>query len=418
MQIVAYGAQDIYLTGNPQITFFKVVYRRTTNFAVESIEQTFNGTPGFGKKVSCTISRNGDLITDVFLEVKLRKKYGPTTTYWPAEALIKEVELEIGGQRIDKHNATWLRLYDELFRKDDDAHGYERLVNFSPEEQAAVAPVERRFFVPLVFFFNRNPGLAIPLIALQYHEVKILFTFEDKTVMSDAGVDTSSDGALLDVKLYCDYIYLDTDERRRFAQVSHEYLITQIQHTGDEPAYLATATTQNLRLNLNHPCKYLAWVYANPNKHGHFAGNATVRHTAFSDFLAPLKRAKLQLNGHDRASERPGAYFNYTQPWQTMRARPRAGVYLYSFALKPDEHQPSSTCNMSRIDNATLVLQYKTQTWATGIQPANVANVIDATYTEDLVTKDTAECTALRLYAENYNVLRIMSGMGGLAYSN
>lgn len=127
---------------------------------------TVNGTPGFGKKVSCTISRNGDLITNVFLEIKMKKKSGATKTWWPAEALIKEVELEIGGQRIDRHNSTWFRIYDELFRKDDDKAAYRRLVDFTAEEQAATGQPYKRFYVPLVFFFNQNPGLAIPLIAL------------------------------------------------------------------------------------------------------------------------------------------------------------------------------------------------------------------------------------------------------------
>jgi hypothetical protein len=143
-----------------------VVYRRHTNFAVESIEQTFNGTPGFGKKVSCTISRNGDLVSDVFVEVTLTKKASKTSTWWPAEALIKEVELEIGGQRIDKHNATFYRIYNELFRKNDDKIGYERLVDFTDEEKSCPGALTRRFYVPLIFFFNRNPGLALPLIAL------------------------------------------------------------------------------------------------------------------------------------------------------------------------------------------------------------------------------------------------------------
>lgn len=145
-----------------------MVYRRHTNFAVESIEQTFNGTAGFSKKVSCTISRNGDLITDCFLEVKLKKAAATSKTWWPAEALIKEVELEIGGQRIDKHNATWFRLYDELFRKDDDKSAYSRMVNFTAEEQATDAQIVKRFYVPLIFFFCKNPGLAIPLIALTH----------------------------------------------------------------------------------------------------------------------------------------------------------------------------------------------------------------------------------------------------------
>lgn len=217
--------------------------------------------------------------------------------------------------------------------------------------------------------------------------------------MDDAGIDTTSTP---DIKMYVDYIYLDTDERRRFAQTSHEYLITQVQHTGDETALLGSST-QNLRLNLNHPCRYLTWVFANPTKHGHFAGNADTRHTT-SEYLAPLKRAKLQLNGHDRASERTGSYFNYTQPWQTLRAQPRAGVYLYSFSLKPDEHQPSGTCNMSRIDNATLVLQYKKQ--GNVAATSNVANLVSVTADEETVVGETKDLTALRLFAENFNVLR------------
>ena len=160
MQLVAYGAQDIYLTGSPQITFFKTIYRRHTNFAIESIEQTFNGTVGWGKKVSTTISRNGDLITDVFLEITLKKS---GDTFYPAEALVSDIELEIGGQRIDKHYADWFRVFDSLFRKDAEAKQYRRLTDFVDGE--AVGTV-KRFYLPLIFFFSRSPGLALPLIAL------------------------------------------------------------------------------------------------------------------------------------------------------------------------------------------------------------------------------------------------------------
>ncbi len=166
MQLVAYGAQDIYLTGSPQITFFKTIYRRHTNFAVESIEQTFNGTVGWGKKVSTTISRNGDLISDVILEITLKKS---GATFYPAEALIQDVELEIGGQRIDKHYADWFRVYDSLFRKDDEQTQYRRMTDFVDGE--AVGTV-KRFYLPLVFFFNRSPGMALPLIASNSAERK------------------------------------------------------------------------------------------------------------------------------------------------------------------------------------------------------------------------------------------------------
>jgi len=189
---------------------------------------------------------------------------------------------------------------------------------------------------------------------VQYHEVKLNFTFSTTQFMADAGVNHASDSDMF-VSLWVDYVYLDTDERRRFAQVSHEYLITQVQFTGDETSgFTNNQSTQNLRLNLNHPCKYLAWVFANPNAHGHFAGNTETR-DGTTDTLAPLDSAKLQLNGHDRFAVRPGMYFNYTQPYQTMQAKPRAGVYMYSFALSPDQHQPSGSCNFSRFSKRVTV---------------------------------------------------------------
>ena len=410
MQLVAYGSQDIYLTGNPQITFFKVVYRRHTNFAIESIEQTFNGTVGFGKRLSVTISRNGDLITDCFLEVTLKRKAG-VAPHYPAEAFVKSVELEIGGQRIDKHYSDWFRVYDELFRKDADKSGYRRLTDFANYEATAANDwpegTVKRFYLPMIFYFNRNPGLALPLIALQYHEVKMHFDIETASVLQTTGVDTTYEPT---ASLWVDYVYLDTDERRRFAQTSHEYLIEQLQHTGDETVNPSdkSKATHNVRLNFNHPCKYIAWVFANASTHGHYAGYAA---NVTSEALAPLYEAKLQLNGHDRFNTRKGSYFNLVQPWQTLRCKPKAGVYLYSFALKPDEHQPSGTCNFSRIDNATLQLTMKTANVDLVSNVDDIANI----KTEEYTSKSALNLKALRIYSVNFNVLRVLSGMGGLA---
>lgn len=408
MQLVAYGAQDIFITGNPQITFFKVVYRRHTNFAIEAIEQTLNGSTALGGKATATISRNGDLITNVWIEVVMSKTAATDSTHFPAEALLKTIELEIGGQRIDKHYDTWLRVYSELFRTGDEKNSYERLIDF--QDGATEATSTRRFFVPLIFFFNRNPGLALPLIALQYHEVKI--TLELASV-----VDGIS--ALNELKMFVDYVYLDTDERRRFAQVSHEYLIEQLQFVGDEntPVDASTAKTYNLRLNFNHPVKYLAWVVKGA-KHGQFTGSNNASGTSdvantrtFSDELAPIDTVKLQLNGHDRFSERKGRYFSEVQTSQHIGTMNSSGIYLYSFALKPAEHQPSGTCNFSRIDNATLQLKMKIAS-ATG-------NVVSNVLSESVTTKNAGEkLTTTKVFAVNYNILRIMSGMGGLAYSN
>ena len=355
MQLVAYGAQDIYLSGNPQITFFKVVYRRHTNFSMESIAQTFNGSTSFGKKVTCTISRNGDLINRMYVQATIGHT-GGTLADWVGHKLIKSVEIEIGGQRIDKHYGEWLHIWNELSQTAGHYKGYQKMVE------------GEKVYVPLQFWFCRNPGLALPLIALQYHEVKINIEFG-----SIADCFTDNPAATLDATLYVDYVYLDTDERRRFAQVSHEYLIEQLQFTGDE-----TLTTST-KLNFNHPVKELVWVTK--------AGSADL-----CQFATGYGTAQLQLNSHERFSARDASYFELVQPYQHHERVPEnMFISVYSFALKPEEHQPSGTCNMSRIDNATLKLQ--------DLKPALTGGTI-------------------KVFAVNYNVLRIMSGMGGLAYSN
>ena len=393
MQLVAYGAQDIYLTGNPQITFFKVVYRRHTNFSMESIQQTFNGAADFGKRVTCTVSRNGDLIHRVYLQVELPALSGLADTGglgwcdWVGHALVKNVEVEIGGQRIDKQYGEWLHVWNELTQCSGKKAGYGTMVGESIKSDVSATTVPATtLYIPLEFWFSRNAGLALPLIALQYHEVKFNLEFNELANC----VDGVTGASLSDATLYVDYIYLDTDERRRFAQVSHEYLIEQLQFTGDETL---VDGSNKFKLNFNHPCKELVWVCrSDAAEAGNWWFNFTTEGTASTldaEFAGvnPVTTAKLQLNGHDRFSERGGKYFNYVQPYQHHENVPAEGINVYSFALKPEEHQPSGSCNFSRIDNATLQL------------------------TSSMAGK-------AKIFATNYNVLRVMSGMGGLAYSN
>ena len=533
MQLVAYGAQDVYLTGNPQITFWKVTYRRHTNFAMESIEQTFNGQADFGRRVQCTISRNGDLAYRTYLQVTLPEIGqdnccgGENNVYarwldYPGEQLVSMVEVEIGGQRIDRQYGDWMHIWNQLTLTSEQERGYNKMVGqttqltylvdpeyadvdsacASSDVPAAVcaprnALPETTLYVPLQFWFCRNPGLALPLIALQYHEVRInlelrpsdecLFAVTDLTKNTGSQKDSVSySKSLVAASLYVDYIFLDTDERRRMAQNPHEYLIEQLQFTGDESV---GSSSNKIKLNFNHPCKELVWVVQpdanvdycqsfvggkNLNKalgaqpfnytdaldalvnsiaafsseNGVQGASSAVANSAFiadsgmfqdpaagkvttasSDWgsvsvpfpestqdsgvsdagafvLAetalnmhcwgqnPVVTAKLQLNGQDRFSEREGTYFDLVQPFQHHTRSPDTGINVYSFALRPEEHQPSGTCNMSRIDNATLQLVLST-------------NAIGG--------DDTAK---VRVYATNYNVLRVMSGMGGLAYSN
>jgi hypothetical protein len=394
---------------------------------MEAIIQTFNGSVGTGAStITATISRNGDLVSNLWLDVNMNSAAyadnGPTWSNWTnntGHAFVKECEIEIGGQRIDRHYSQWLDVWNELTDHDESEwNGLNKHAakNAYLKSNTGDTPLDNlRLYVPLKFWFCRNPGLALPLIALQYHEVKLKLT--TRPVISLVNTDTRLDGETAvapTVDLYADYIYLDTDERRRFAQVSHEYLIEQVQR---ETGAMSTSQT----LNFNHPVKELIWVVQDDTAATEGLDNASTTADATanvagtvedsSDYFCYLSNTstagqevingvtsqetfatmKLQLNGHDRFAKRNATYFRTCQPIQAGHKVPSKHIYCYSFALKPEEHQPSGTCNFSRIDNAQMLFTRDSSDWA-----------------DDTLT----------VYAVNYNVLRIMSGMGGLAYSN
>ena len=472
LQLVAYGAQDIYLSSNPQITFFKLVYRRHTNFSLECIEQTFNGQAEFGKKVTATLSRNGDLVHKIWLHVNLPEVVVPVGTKfrwlnWLGHVLIQWVELDIGGQLIDKQYGEWMHIWTELSMKAGHMAGYANMVGNIPALTNLVVgtagkqtyPYASRktslnnqtvvpacsLYIPLQFYFCKNPGLALPLISLQYHEVKITLQFRplDECIFWEG---TKPAISMDNAELLVDYVFLDTDERRRYATVSHEYLITQVQFTGDEST---SSKSNKIKLSFNHPTKELIWVavkddYATnwkPEKIGtgrqwfnfttkpdstwltgtpsdplgggmvggtgsSWSQDATMKSivsgsnftVAYDEGTNPTLKAKLQLNGHDRFSERDGRYFNLCVPFCCHENVPATGINVYNFALRPEEQQPSGSLNFSRIDTAQLHLELDEQ----AIKDHN----------GDVTS------TRIKIYALSYNVLRIMSGMGGLAYSN
>lgn len=554
IQIVSWGAQDTYLTGKPEITFFKVMYRRHTNFAVEAIENTFNSSANFGKQSYCTVNRNGDLMTKVYLKVTLPEfdvsaiGGGEARMAWCKRIgyhMIKEVKLEIGGQEIDKHYGDYLNLWYELSHETNQERGHGKLVgddekiNTLTDRQGQV-----QLFVPFKFFHCNNDGLALPLIALQYHEVRFKIEFrpiEELVVRNDAITNVRSLGLeFVDAVLLINYVYLDSDERKKFAQASHEYLIEELQHTGEESV---NSTSHQFRLTFNHPTKEIIWAvhmgryvsgrsflaydplnaegmrdlatrrfilqcaHSTATNNGVFVrnvddsrivgsvsvgANATlaavfsalgaqiigpiegttvvtqvggfatgapvatdyrVENVTVNDItfeqplpweyvskptdllfagvtLSPLSTAAkgrdiivydwnnngiyldgsgnpvetgiIQLNGHERFSRQTGNYFNYVVPYECHTHTPADGINVYSFALYPEHHQPSSTCNLSRIDNTILHLTFN--------NPDKPVTFRDD-FLQDANTK-------IRIYGRNYNVLRVMSGMGGLAYSN
>ena len=538
LQLVAYGAQDAYITGNPHITFWKVLYKRHTNFAMEAFRVNFTGSPQYGQRVVAVINRNADLMYKTYLEVTLPDTTAATgglTTdvLWTGDAqrrlgyaLLKKLEVEIGGQIIDTHYGEWLYLWENLTSSYDNSCKLDAMVGGSlGGTSTTLTSCGGRpgvLYIPLQFWFCRNPGLALPLIALQYHEVRMNITLSSATDLVSKGAYSSVSAAaaalpqLKDMALYIDYIYLDVDERRRFAQQSHEYLIDQLQYGLQQTLTTASA---RIDLTLNHPVKELVWVFQDAQKTD--CGSAA---TIAAGYTQPfvyddiVNRCRLQINGQDRFDERYGDYFWKVQPyqhhsggafWPTKNAQSRnnalsvtgtptsatatftlggtasatqtyaslvgllipgmtviggdgvnAGISgtnvirsitpssatggqiifwdsftstassytatttrladdnaitstgqlttafqtyeaanpinVYSFALQPEEHQPSGTCNFSRIDTTTLVFDsFKTGTYPTKSRPFN-----------------------FRMYAVNYNIFRVMSGMGGLAYSN
>ena len=549
MQLVAYGAQDVYLTGNPQITFFKVVYRRHTNFSMECIEQPLDSAR-FGGRHTVQVLRNGDLAGRMYLKTTLPVL--PKDVAWcrrPGHAILNNIECTVGGSQVDKHWGQWYDLWYELTHTVDQERGYNKMVGDVPELTAVLNGTQAyTVYVPLQFWFNRNTGLALPLIALQYHEVRFNIEFNSLAdCVVTRGTTTPGSVDLSATSILVDYIYLDQEERRRMAQVGHEYLIEQVQHNGEESV---NGKQQKFKLDFNHPCKELIWAvrvgklsdnkdsfltYYNGNEEAtlayaarnvawgmvasgttapagngwvevsagpsaeEIAGNSvgllnvtqgsttftfvvtnnqnttsysgndlwinasalsnisnkitsiTVNVTipegttstpgtiAFTDVTVdshtltladvsvpvskfttdvrfkkeydmrisqpfnygldlagngnPVVSAKLQLNGHDRFDEQDGDYFNYVQPYQHHTRTPADGVNVYSFGLHPEQHQPSGTANLSRIDTTQLHLTF-------------VENISDVRQ------------SLLWIFAFSYNVFRIMSGMGGLAYAN
>ena len=625
MQLVAYGAQDTYLTGNPEITFFKVVYRRHTNFAIETVNLTFNGNADFGKEANVLITRNGDLVTRMFLRVQLnrllmnqltgvsaldREAYLFAYVREVGNFLIDSIRFEIGGTQIDKQWGHWMSTWHDLTKDVNNNNAYRALVGDVDELTALRSPDSTGYltqdyilFVPLMFWCNTNTGLALPLIALQYHEVRLWFQFNvfERLIVHSNNVNlarlNNGVGVFNNGSLLVDYVYIDTEERRRFAQIGHEYLITQLQFTGSQ------AVTQNplrVTLQFNHPSKefiwrivsgaywsknspflcysnrdaslesngwekalryaannvlagevgvgddddanddtivditsenYNAWnqphvvtsntrnaskytvftyvpgagvddqevnpldmarllhgdekgtflfrrnVLTNPdrpeynlgdyitrfnivifytqvdadgngiaasltyqlrpvdsditvrdvsvpvadwvdNRFTTVSGNGlgspmdiwaclqTVSGLLINNQYNPVVEAVIQLNGQDRFQPREGAYFNLIQTYNYHTSTPANGVNVFSFALHPEQHQPSGTANLSRIDSTVLSMGlYREIPYADPSRTPPPLSIVGNT-------------SQAFIYCTNYNVLRIMSGMGGLAYSN
>jgi hypothetical protein len=430
VQLAAYGSQDVYLSSNPQITFFKAVYQRHTNFSMESIVQLVDGNINFGGNITVTVARNGDLLGNIVIECYLPNPNDYVSGSYDyfgyiqgiGNYLIRNVIIEIGGQQMDEQYGQWMDIWSELNLSESQLNGYGTMVgknyNQPPWKPYDVTVQPGSCLqIPLQFWFCRNPGLSLPLIALQFHEIKLKITFQSFQKLVVAVVDgqyvTPSFNGLMpqlnvnnNFKIWNTYYFLDTTERRKFAQNPHEYLIEQVQ--SQEGNVQSLTNDNSIRINFNHPTKELIWVFnrngTNSQENDFSIGTNIIPNGTPAQF-APLYNFKLILNGTDRFKERKGEHFRLVENYNHHTRVPGNYIYTYSFALRPEEHQPSGTCNFSRIDSAQLWFYLRNTTTS----PGNLDSDPLENYTE---------LPQYNLYCPCYNVLRIMGGMSGLAYSS
>ena len=566
MQIVSYGSQDLYLTGTPEITFFKIVYRRHTNFAMETHKLEFDDTVGFGTTSVVTIDKIGDLIYDCYLEIEIpeisfkrkiiqsnkrvdydeainnyellqlfmsinRQAYVEALDIYVAEnnsgtasvdminkvndifnnpanttdlnnfktlllstslnilfiyeevsiqeifgsilssepkdvffdamnvgidksvkiqkvffdeminrriiyedsindnlkfawvdrlghAIIEEIEIKIGGQKIDKHIGEWINIWYELTANRDNQVNYFKMIGNIPKltTMNRKGKPAYKLTIPLQFWFCRHNGLALPLVALEYHDVTIHVKFRNITDVSYIENNTSifvsetSENLFLEevpdelnininAHLLVNYIYLDRPERRTFAQSSHEYLIDQLQYLE-----FRNIKTQHLKCILNnfvHPCKELVWV-AMKEKYTQNIDSYT--QTRFDNYSVSdankgniINFSNIWFHSHTRVIKLNGNYFNYVQPYEAHSTTPSDGINMYSFANTPEEHQPSGSANFGRLSNILLLLDF---------DPILFTNI-----------DNEQEPLIILVFARTTNILRFINGMAGTAFT-
>ena len=416
LQLVAQGKQDVFLTGNPQVTWFKMVYRRYTNFSMESQVIPFDSQPDFNRRITVLLPRKGDLLGSLWLEIKLPALIDSTTGLslsYPnsvGHSLIQEVSIEIGEQEIDKQTGEWMEIWSNFTVTEDKRQAWNNMIGKTSGASQGNAPSSSvnlhgplSLYVPLRFWFCKNPGLYLPLLALQYHPVRINITLRplQQMFLLDSPTVTPCDQSTLAASItsmimYGDYIHLDVEERRRFVTSNHEYLIEQVQYT-PSIAIDPSARTVQIPMEFNHPLRELFWIIqrdASVNSHQWFNyTNLTIGDTTPQGFQNLIDTALLRIEGYDRFDKRNADYFRLVQPFQYHTVVPIDDfIYTYSFCLRPEDIQPSGSMNASRLDTMTLQLEMN----------INVSPPRGSSHA--------------RIYALNHNILRIVDGFGGLLF--
>lgn len=442
LQISVRSSQDNYLIGNPQFSFFKAVYRRHTNFALEPYLLPLQGdtTNPWNKKFNLKIPKNGDLLYRIYLQFTL-KGAGSSSPYnfsdFPISAfgLINYIDMYIGDQFIDRQYGEWMHIFGETYTSPGKNKLLSQMIKINRESTSSNQVV----YIPLFFWFCRNAGLALPLLALSFSDIRLEINFNSQQVALNS---TPTDVEITQVQAITEYVHLDTEEKKLFASANHDYLIEQVQYNiaNSVPLHSSGLGVQGLLSNteyerkvfgfdlrFNHPVKELFWVLQDSNNGDE---DKTPKGNNLFNFWRNFKvyrdqiiNATLCLNGKDIWEYETGNFYRSLEGYinhegsgyelysddrtETYYTPDGSGIYKYSFALYPQRHQPSGTLNFSGLDKAQLKIRvYR--------DPDNFW--IDPVTNQPLEQNITSKM--LKIYAVNYNILRISSGQGGLLFSN
>ena len=399
LELAARGEEDIVLIGNPQFSYFKSVHRTHTNFSKFETRNVFQSGYGFNKKATCVIEKKGDLLTGCLLVFKLPET-GNGLVSWIngiGNYIIKKLVFKIGGEVINEMPGEYLDIYYKYNLPAGHYSNYLEMIRKIPGYREFSLISEQEVFVPLPFWFTKKLSQALPVISLGYHDLTIEIDFRDLTDCLYSASDKSGLGSLVnlsnleitDAYIYNSFIYLDKHERRYFAERGEtNYLIEQVQE--DEFSISSSQTSKNLPIHFNHPVKELIWQYRsqyfeNLNRWDKYS----VYDTGAGIEKKPLSTSELLFNGQQRFMKLSADYFRLVQPLAHHNSSSTNYIYFYSFALQADDFQPSGTCNFSKIDDVRLNL-----TLPSYITQGNI-----------------------RVYAVNYNFLKIKKGMAGILYS-
>jgi hypothetical protein len=452
LQLVAVGSQDQYITGAPEMSYFKAVYKRHTNFSMESVKQTFLTKPTLDSSTStvvCKIGRVADLLGEVYLSFKLPDIYSSDKYRFKwikhvAQYMVYSYAVRIDTQLIDQGYGEWIDIWNELTLPPGKKVAYDRMTGnvqsmFSPISNKPKAIIEnnrirytyypdstaapftpsikgRRIILPLPFWFTRNPALALPLVALQYQTIEVVLelrSVEDLYQLYDERNDTyvspsryrelyadnvaigkflnpaGTASNVIDIDAYLECNYIFLDENeRRVFATSSMDYLIERVYRNETGGI----TRQSLiDMYVSNPIKEFVWITrrSDINRTNEWS-NLTATIPDNSEFPI-LKTAKVIWNGLDRIDEKPFEYFNMIQPYQHHSNGPRQGIYCYSFAIYPEKWQPSGSFNASTINRIQMYV-----------------TLDDTTSMEYTVT----------IYSIYYNVFRVMGGSGAMAFAN